>query len=87
MELRNRFGHNYIELMKAISSINPQSKNRSAYPIKPLTILYNSDYDCLCIEAVLGKKTLAKYELQNVHDVFVELLPLKSAYLNLFKYL
>ena len=32
------------------------------------------------MEAVLAKKTLSNFELQNVYDVFIELLPLKSAF-------
>ena len=59
MELRNRFTHNNIEIMKAISSINPQSKTFSdASTLKPLTILHNLDHDCVCMEAVLAKKTV-----------------------------
>ena len=77
MELRNHFSHNNIEIMKAISSINTQSKAfLDTSTLKPLTILYNLDHDYVCMEAVLTKKTL---ELQNAYDVFVELLPLKSA--------
>ena len=72
--------------MKAISSINPQSKILlDTSTLKPLTILYNLDHDCVCMEAVLDKKTLANCELQNAHDVFVELLPLKSAFPTLLK--
>ena len=57
IELRNRFSHNNIEIMKAISSINPQSKTfLDASTLEPLTIPYNLDYDCVCMEAVLAKK-------------------------------
>ena len=37
------------------------------------------------MEAVLAKKTLTNCELQNAHDVFVELLPLKSTFPTLLK--
>ena len=73
-ELRNRFSHNNIEIMKAISSINPQSKTfLDTSTLKPLTVVYNLDYNFLCMEVVLAKKTLAKCELENIHDVFLEL--------------
>ena len=86
MELRNRFSHNNIGIMKAISLINPQLNILlDTSTLKPLTILYNLDHDCVCMEAVLAKKTLANCELQNAHDVFVELLPLKSAFMTLLK--
>lgn len=39
----------------------------------------------VCMEAALAKKTLANCELQNAQDVFVELLPLKSAFPTLLK--
>ena len=81
MELRNHLSHNNIKIMKAISSINSQSKTfLDASTQKPLTILYNLAHYCVCMGAVLAKKTLANCELQNVHDVFVILLPLKSAF-------
>ena len=86
LELRDRFSHKNIKLMKAISSINPQSNTfLDASTLKPLAIGYNLDYDCLSMEATLAKKTLANYELENVRDVFLELLPLKSAFPTLIK--
>ena len=86
LELKNRFSHNNIEIMKGISSINPQSRKFfDVSSLKPLAILYNLDYDCLCMEVTLAKKTLAKCELENIHDVFLELLPLRSAFPILLK--
>ena len=72
--------------MKAISSTNPQSNTfLDATSLKPLAIGYNLDYDCLSMEATLAKKTFANCELDNVRDVFLELLPLKTAFPTLFK--
>ena len=86
LELRDQFSHKNIKLMKAISSSNPQSNTfLDASTLKPLAIGYNLDYDSLSMEATLAKKTLANYELENVRDVFLELLPLKSAFPTLIK--
>ena len=58
LELRNQFSHNNIEIMKAISSINPQSKKfLDASTLKPLAIVYKLDYDCLCMGVTLAKDT------------------------------
>lgn len=85
-ELKSRFNHSNIEIMKAISSINPQSKNfLDPSTLKPLASVYNLDYNCLSMEVILAKKTLANYELKKVNDVFLELLPLKNAFPTLLK--
>ena len=86
MELRNCFSHYNIEIMKAISSINLQSKTfLDASTLQPITILYNLDYDRVCMEAVLAKKTLANCELLNAQGVSVQLLPLKTTFPTLLK--
>ena len=85
-ELKSRFNHSNIEIMKAISSINPQSKNfLDPSTLKPLASVYNLDYNCLSMEVILAKKTLANYELKKVNDFFLELLPLKNAFPTLLK--
>ena len=69
MKLRNCFSHNNIEIMKAMSSINPEPKTfLDTSTLKPLTILDNLDHDRVCMEAVLAKKTLGNCEFQSAHD-------------------
>ena len=48
--------------------------------MKPLASAYNLDHECLSMELILAKKTLANCEIDNVHDLFLELLPLKNAF-------
>jgi len=53
LEIRDRFSHNNVKLMKAISSTNPQSNTfLDATSLKPLAIGYNLDYDCLSMEEI-----------------------------------
>ena len=47
--------------------------------------MYNLEYECLSMEVILAKKTLANSEMDNVHDLFLELLPLKNAFPTLLK--
>ena len=85
-EMKLCFNKNNLDMMKAISSFNPHSETfLNASSLKLLAITYNLDYESLSMEVTLAKRTLANCQIENVHDVFIELYPLKSAFPNLFK--
>ena len=53
--------------------------------LKPIALAYNLDYELLCIESTLAKRTLIKAEMENVGDVFLELTPLRATFPILLK--
>ena len=85
-ELNRRFSQENIEIMRAIHAFNPDSEHfLDPTHLKPIALTYNLDYELLCMESTLAKRTLIKAEMENVGDVFLELTPLRAAFPNLLK--
>ena len=85
-ELQYRFSQKNINIMKAIQTFHPQSANFLEHSdLKPLALAYDLDYEALCMESTLARRTLKKAEMGDVSDVLLELMPLKAAFPTLLK--
>ena len=80
-ELNRRFSNGNIDIMRAIHSFNPQSVYfLDPVHMKPLALNYNLEYELLCMESILAKRTLGNAEINGVNDLFLKLKPLRDAF-------
>ena len=86
MELKRRFTHRNISIMKTIQTCSPESAHfLEPDQLQPLAEHYNLDYETLKLEAILAKRTLMKTAMECTIVVLKELSPLKDAFPTLFR--
>lgn len=80
-ELKDRFSDDNILILNAISALCPESSNfLHTESIRPFAMQMNVDFPSLCNEIQVLKPMLKEKQLDNIVDLYIELLPLKQAF-------
>ena len=80
-ELKDRFSDDNILILNAISALCPRSSNfLHTDSIKPFATQMDVDFPSLCNEIHVLKPMLKEKQLENIVELYIELLPLKQAF-------